>query len=92
MLIMTSFVLSLRNWLQKSMSCARIALILALWIPLYSFAGTQDWLNIHGGLSGWHFSALNEINSNNVSRLRTAWLHEPENVTEALTSFPVAVD
>jgi PQQ-dependent dehydrogenase (methanol/ethanol family) len=88
--IMTPFSLSLCNWLKKSMRCVRVALILALLIPLYSFGGTQDWLNIHGGLSGWHFSALNEINSNNVSRLRTAWSHEPENVTEELTSFPVA--
>lgn len=63
---------------------------MAHFFVMAALAGDQDWSTIHGGLTGWHFSALNEINANNISRLRTAWLHEPENLSEELNSFPVA--
>jgi alcohol dehydrogenase (cytochrome c) len=45
---------------------------------------------MHGDALGWHFSGLNEIDSSNVGRLKTAWLHEPDNSNEEILSFPVA--
>ena len=61
----------------------------------FSGAATQsdgDWSDIHGGSAGWHYSALREITTRNVGRLRVAWSHSPDLQTEGLRSTPVAAD
>jgi len=69
-----------------------VASILFASLPNAVIAGNEDWLNVHGNLTGWHFSALNEINATNVDRMKLAWTHEPENTTEEITGFPVAAN
>jgi len=34
-----------------------------------------DWLTYHGSYKSWHYSALDQINSKNVSKLQVAWTH-----------------
>lgn len=87
---MTHFFSSQRLGITISNRHAILAFILMALVPLRSLAAQQDWLSLHGGLSGWHFSALNEINLTNVDQLRSAWSHEPDDSTQEITGFPVA--
>jgi len=64
-------------------------MVLLLPNVVHASAANQDWPSIHGGQSGWHFSALNEIHVGNVDRLKPSWVHDAETPTTELTGFPV---
>jgi len=34
-----------------------------------------DWTTYHGSYRSWHFSALDQVNTKNVDKLRVAWTH-----------------
>src|SRR5262249_32583371 len=52
----------------------------------------NDWLTYHGSYKSWHYSALDQINADNVKRLRVAWTHAPGKSTRGLQSFPLVAD
>jgi len=37
----------------------------------------NDWLTYHGGYKSYHYSALDQINADNVKNLQVAWIHMP---------------
>ena len=39
--------------------------------------GPNDWLTYHGSYKSYHYSPLDQINTNNVSNLGVAWIHIP---------------
>lgn len=51
-----------------------------------------DWTTYHGSYRGWHYSALDQINSKNVERLRVAWTHAMPRSARGLQSTPLAAD
>jgi len=52
----------------------------------------NDWLTYHGSYRSWHYSPLDQINTENVKRLRVAWIHHPGRSTRGLQSFPLVAD
>ena len=52
----------------------------------------NDWLTYHGSYQGWHHSALKEIDTSNVDKLRIAWIHTPGRATRGVQSMPLAAD
>src|SRR5215208_3275190 len=52
----------------------------------------NDWLTYHGSYRSWHYSALDQVNTSNVSRLQVAWMHSPGRATRGLQSFPLVAD
>ncbi len=52
----------------------------------------NDWLTYHGSYRSWHFSLLDQINADNVKRLKVAWTHSPGKSTRGLQSFPLVAD
>ena len=44
----------------------------------------NDWTTYHGTYRSWHYSPLTEINTDNVKRLRVAWVHHPGRSTRGL--------
>jgi len=54
--------------------------------------GQNDWLTYHGSYKSYHYSPLDQINTNNVSNLSVAWIHIPGRSTRGLQSMPLAVD
>jgi PQQ-dependent dehydrogenase (methanol/ethanol family) len=52
----------------------------------------NDWLTYHGTYRSWHYSALDQINADNIKRLRVAWTHAPGRSTRGLQSFPLVAD
>jgi alcohol dehydrogenase (cytochrome c) len=54
--------------------------------------GANDWLTYHGSYRGYQYSALDQINANNVSNLSVAWIHIPGRSTRGLQSMPLAAD
>jgi alcohol dehydrogenase (cytochrome c) len=52
----------------------------------------NDWTTYHGTYQSWHYSPLTQINTNNVKRLRVAWVHHPGRSTRGLQSMPLVSD
>jgi glucose dehydrogenase len=55
-------------------------------------ASDANWATYHGSWRSYHFSALDQINSNNVQKLDVAWTHDPGRDTRGLQSMPLAQD
>jgi PQQ-dependent dehydrogenase (methanol/ethanol family) len=52
-----------------------------------------DWCSYHRTVdSAWRFSPLAEINKNNVSNLKVAWIFQPGESRQGLHSTPLVVD
>jgi alcohol dehydrogenase (cytochrome c) len=51
--------------------------------------GGNDWTTYHGTYQSWHYSPLTQINTDNVKRLRVAWVHHPGRSTRGLQSMPL---
>jgi PQQ-dependent dehydrogenase (methanol/ethanol family) len=52
----------------------------------------QDWLTHHGSYRSWHYSALEQINQDNVHQLKVAWLHTPSASAFGVRSMPLVAD
>ena len=52
----------------------------------------NDWLTYHGSYRSWHYSPLDQINTDNVDELEVAWTHVPGRSTRGLQSFPLVAD
>ena len=52
----------------------------------------NDWLTYHGSYKSYHYSALDQINADNVKNLRVAWTHMPGRSTRGLQSMPLVAD
>src|SRR4249919_3278233 len=55
-------------------------------------ADPNDWLSYHGSYKSWHYSALDQITTGNVSKLTEAWSHAASRANRGLQSFPLAID
>src|SRR5258708_13833579 len=52
----------------------------------------NDWLTYHGGYKSYHYSALDQINADNVKNLQVAWIHMPGRSTRGLQSTPLVAE
>jgi alcohol dehydrogenase (cytochrome c) len=52
----------------------------------------NDWLTYHGSYDSHHYSALTQINTQNVKNLQVAWIHIPGRSTRGLQSTPLVAD
>ena len=52
----------------------------------------NNWLTYHGSYKSWHYSPLDQINTDNVDQLQIAWMHTPGRSTRGLQSFPLVAD
>ena len=59
-------------WLAASLALAILVFMSNIQTPSYT-----DWKSYNGGDDSNHFSALSEINPNNVSQLKLAWSYTP---------------
>jgi alcohol dehydrogenase (cytochrome c) len=51
----------------------------------------QNWLTYSGGYSGWRYSALDQVNTANASRLSVQWVFQPGGLGQFETS-PIVVN
>lgn len=52
----------------------------------------NNWLMYHGSFKGWHYSALDQINKNNIKNLKVSWIHSPSTGKRGIQSFPLVAD
>ncbi len=52
----------------------------------------KDWLSYHGSYQSWHYSPLNQIDANNVKKLKVAFIHQVGHSTRGVQSMPLAKD
>lgn len=51
-----------------------------------------NWMSYHGGYKSWHYSALDQINTRNVRKLKEAWSHVASRANRGLQGIPLAID
>jgi alcohol dehydrogenase (cytochrome c) len=51
-----------------------------------------DWLTYHGTYKSYHYSPLDQINVDNISKMQVAWTHVPGRATRGLQSMPLVAD
>jgi hypothetical protein len=51
-----------------------------------------DWPSYYRDNSGWRYSPLKQITTENVKDLKVAWLHQPGDILDGLQSTPIVVD
>src|SRR6476619_5754442 len=52
----------------------------------------NDWTMYHQSYRSWHYSALDQINTDNVKGLKIAWMHTPGSGKRGVQSPPLAID
>ena len=52
----------------------------------------SNWPRSHGGFSSMRFSSLNQINKNNVEKLKLAWTYNSKDGKEGIEANPVVYD
>ena len=74
--------------------------LLGLHIPLVAGVHSEsldgstgaNWAQHGGKHSAWRYSALNQINTENVSRLTPSWIYQTGDYTDGLQVTPIVVD
>ncbi|WP_173764105.1 pyrroloquinoline quinone-dependent dehydrogenase [Nitrogeniibacter mangrovi] len=56
------------------------------------FEDPNNWPQYHRTYNAWRFSPLADINKDNVSKLKVAWIHQPGNITHGLQATPIEID
>ena len=51
-----------------------------------------NWLTYSGAYDGWRYSALDQITTDNVGRMRLLWMHQVFQTHPVLEASPIAVD
>jgi alcohol dehydrogenase (cytochrome c) len=52
----------------------------------------KDWLSYHGSYLSWHYSPLGQINTDNIGKLKLAFIHQVGHSTRGVQSMPLAKD
>jgi alcohol dehydrogenase (cytochrome c) len=52
----------------------------------------EDWPQYHRTYNGWRYSPLDQINRDNIKRLKVAWIHQPGDITHGIQATPLVVD
>jgi PQQ-dependent dehydrogenase (methanol/ethanol family) len=78
-------------------SAATIAAAAALTAMAYAPASAQsepskDWETYHGSYKGWDFSPLKQINTENVKKLKVAFVYQVGHSTRGVQSMPLEKD
>ena len=55
-------------------------------------ADDEDWPKYHRTDQAWRYSPLDQINIDNVSSLKAAWIHQPGDIQHGLQATPIVVD
>ena len=55
-------------------------------------ATTNDWPAYGGTTLSWRYSALNQINANNVTKLAPVWMFQSGDYADGMQSTPVVAD
>ena len=55
-------------------------------------ATQEDWPHFGGSQAAWRYSGLDQVNRDNVDKLRPAWLFHTDDYGDGLTSTPIVID
>src|SRR6478609_10561 len=53
---------------------------------------SKDWETYHGSYKSWHYSPLKQINTENISKLKVAFIEQVGHSTRGLETMPLAKD
>ena len=71
-----------------------VSLLFAVALPLCSQSGAAggDWPTYGGTYSAWRYSALAQVNRDNVQKLAPAWVFQTGDYENGLQATPIVVD
>ncbi|TNE78615.1 MAG: quinonprotein alcohol dehydrogenase [Gammaproteobacteria bacterium] len=61
-------------------------------VSLHAADNPNDWPEYLRDSKGWRYSPLEQINKDNVSKLKVAWIHQPGDIQMGLQATPIAID
>src|SRR6266404_9521878 len=64
----------------------------AVWCAAPGFEDPNDWPQYHRTYNAWRYSPLDQINRENVKRLKVAWIHQPGDITHGIQATPIVID
>jgi alcohol dehydrogenase (cytochrome c) len=62
------------------------------WTAAPGTENPNDWPQYHRTYNAWRYSPLDQINRDNVKRLKVAWIHQPGDITHGIQATPIALD
>jgi alcohol dehydrogenase (cytochrome c) len=60
--------------------------------PVPGSVDPENWPQYHRTSNAWRYSPLDQINTENVKRLKVAWIHQPGDITNGMNATPIVVD
>jgi len=77
---------------KKALGCLLGVLSLAsVSVSVSAADNPADWPEYLRDSSGWRYSPLDQINKENVSKLKVAWIHQPGDIQMGLQATPIAI-
>jgi alcohol dehydrogenase (cytochrome c) len=61
-------------------------------VEAMGMASPNDWPQYHRTGAAWRYSPLDQINRENVKKLKVQWIHQPGDITHGLQATPIEVD
>lgn len=85
--------------IKQLISSASVASCIALaGVPAATFAADEgsvnpnNWPEYHRTSNAWRYSPLDQINVDNISKLKVAWIHQPGDIEHGLQATPIVID
>jgi alcohol dehydrogenase (cytochrome c) len=82
-----------RKWIGASFALA-IGIAAISTMPMQTVAAEDnlaDWPSYYRDDSGWRYSPLKQITTENVKDLKVAWMHQPGDIQDGLQSTPIVI-
>ena len=55
-------------------------------------ADPDNWPQYHRTYTAWRYSPLDQINRDNIKKLKVAWIHQPGDITHGIQATPIEID
>jgi alcohol dehydrogenase (cytochrome c) len=55
-------------------------------------ADPENWPQYHRTYTAWRYSPLDQINRDNIKKLKVAWIHQPGDITHGIQATPIVID
>ena len=82
------------RWAAMGTALAAMATVAS--IPAIAESGAKDnpadWPKYFRTDNGWRYSPLDQVNKENVGKLKVAWIHQPGDIAMGLQATPIVVD
>ncbi|WP_461517230.1 outer membrane protein assembly factor BamB family protein [Porticoccus sp.] len=83
--------------IQRTKKVAKVAVCALSLLGSFSLSAVaadnpNNWPEYYRDSNAWRYSPLDQINTDNVKKLKVAWIHQPGDIQMGLQATPIAID